>query len=101
MTLYDFLKHPDMQLPSQWDSCKDFEAYFGSRLAGFLTLIEKLKPDFVSDEVHKRKHTIISFCNELRRWPDPIFCTRGYESWGGRGWAEPKGPLDGWSGEAG
>ena len=66
MTLYEFLKHPDMQLPSQWDSCKDFEAYFGSRLDGFLTLIEKLKPDFVSDEVHQRKHTIISFCNELR-----------------------------------
>ena len=34
-------------------------------------------------------------------WPDPIFCTKGYESWGGRGWAEPKGPLYGWSGEAG
>ncbi|RLS56961.1 MAG: hypothetical protein DWH91_05355, partial [Planctomycetota bacterium] len=32
-------------------------------------------------------------------WPDPIFCTKGYESWGGRGWAEPKGPLYGWSGE--
>ncbi len=66
MNLYDFFTHPDMQLPSQWESSKDFEAYVSRRLDGFLTLIDKLDPNLVSDEVRRRKPAIISCCDELR-----------------------------------
>ena len=65
MNLYDFFKHPDLELPSEWNSSKDFEAYVSNRFDKFLTLIGKLDSNAVSDEVQRRKSAIETCCKEL------------------------------------
>ncbi len=55
----------------------------------------------VFDVLLFHEQTVTSSDCNTQHWPDPDFCTRGYESSSGRVWAEPKGPLGGWSEEAG
>lgn len=65
MNLFDFFTHPDIQLPSQWDSSNDFETYVRGRFDNFLTLIGDLDSNPVSDEVQRRKPAIETCCKEL------------------------------------
>lgn len=67
MNLFEFFTHPDVQLPSVWDSHKDFEAFVCQRHDAFVSLIDQLDPNPVSDEVQHRKPAVVRCCEQLRQ----------------------------------
>jgi len=67
MNLHEFLTRTEIHLPMRWDAHRDFEAFVGEQLDTFLRLIDQLDPNAVSDEVQRRKPSILSCCDGLRR----------------------------------
>lgn len=65
MNLFDFLTHDDVQLPSRWDSFKDFEAYIRRRFDTFLSLMDQLEANVVSEELQRRKPALNTCCEQL------------------------------------
>jgi len=65
VNLFEFLTHTEVQLPSQWDDYRDFEKFLRQRFDIFLTLIDQLDPNVVSEEVQRRKASILTCCGEF------------------------------------
>jgi len=58
MNLNEFLSHPDLQLPCDWNSHTDFEAFVGQRLETFASLLDKLDAHPVTESVKRRREAI-------------------------------------------
>src|SRR5579872_5010597 len=67
MNLFEFLTHPNVQLPAAWTNHTDFEAFVQERLNNFLALIDDLDPNAESDKVKAQKASISSCSDKLCR----------------------------------
>jgi len=67
MNLYEFLSHPDVQVPFSWNRTNDFQGFLRKRLKRFVRVLSKLDDGPVADMVRSRSLGVRALTDGISR----------------------------------